>query len=626
MAQDYWQGVLDSRVSRRRGMAAVGAGAAGAAFLAACGGSDSSSGGSDTSGATGDKSGLITKPADTTKSAKRGGTLKFFTGSEPAHLDVQLDQASMNQHKNMVYGHFVNEKAGILKPPSYEEHVGEMMQSWEWSPDRLQLTFKMRENVKWHNKPPVNGRVMDTDDIVNSWQRFAARGTDRSFLVNQANPDAPVLSVSATDAKTIVFKLKEPVVFLLAALTPTQTGKPNIIPKETDRGFDILQDMIGTGPFMLDKYTPTVGFTYKRHPEYWDKDFPLVDQIDAPILREYSQGLAQLKAGALHTYSYSPTDRVRNEDILPMKKEVPELKLYSAEPSATTVRSLVFGWLPSESNKPFKDERVRQAISMTWDRDAYVEAFKNTDRFKAEGLPVNSYWNTALPPAYGRWWLDPKGKDFGPNAKYFQRDIAEAKKLLAAAGYANGLDVTSSYIGGTQLGSDFQRQCSVTDEFAKEAGFRVKVNIIDYTSQYLSTYRDGNGKYEGWLYRAGGSPATDATAYFSTLFHSKYGGPGFLGFDAAGKGDFSGDPALESMLNKARVEMDADKRRSLVHDMQRHLAKAAYAIPHEPGDATIFYLAWPALQNFQVFQGDRRGTTAAVFSWWLDETQAPFKR
>ena len=422
MANDYWHRILDSRVSRRRGMAAVGASAAAAAFLAACGGSDSGSGGKSDSGA-GDKSGLITKPVDTTKSAKKGGTLKFFTGAEPAHLDVQMDQVAMNQHKNMVYGHFVNDKAGVLKPPTYEEVVGEMMQSWEWSPDRLTLTFKMRDGVKWHNKAPVNGRVMDTEDVLFSWQRFATKGTDRSFLVNSANPNAPVLSVTAPDSKTIQFKLKEPVVFLLAALTPTQTGKPNIIPKETEKTFDIRQDMIGTGPFVLDKYTPTVGFTYKRNPDYWDKDFPLVDSVELPIVREYAQALAQLKAGNLHAYAYDTNNRVRNEDILPMKKEVPELKLYSAEPTATTVRSVVWGWPNTDANKPFKDERVRQAFSMTWDRDAYVSAFKNVDKFKADGLPVNAYWNTALPAGLRPLVAGPQRQGLRP-----QRQVLPARR------------------------------------------------------------------------------------------------------------------------------------------------------------------------------------------------------
>src|SRR5690606_1622268 len=346
----------------------------------------------------------------------------------------------------------------------------------------------------------------------------------------------------------------EPVVFLLAALTPTQTGKPNIIPKETDSTFDIRSDMIGTGPFMLDEYTPTVGFKYKRNPDYWDKDWPLVDELEVPIITQYPQAIAQLRAGCIYSYAYSNTSTVQAKDLLPLKREVQEILLYASEPTATTVRSLVFGWLPTEENKPFKDERVRQAISMTWDREAYVGAFTNADNFLAEGLPVTSYWNTQLPPAYGRWWLDPRDDDFGENAKYYQFNVEEAKKLLEAAGYPDGIEVTSSYIGGPQLGADFQRQVGLTEEFAAAAGIKVNVNVIDYTSQHLTQYRAANGKYDGWLYRAGGSPATDATAYLSTLFHSKYGGPGFLGFDANGTGDGSGDPVLEDLLNEARIE------------------------------------------------------------------------
>src|SRR5690606_25360074 len=230
-----------------------------------------------------------------------------------------------------------------------------MMESWEFSPDRLQVTFKLRKGVKWHNKPPVNGRDLDVQDVIFSWERHVAKGTDRSFLSNEVNPNAPVLSVTATDNDTIVWTLREPVVFLLAALTPTQTGKPNIIPKETDSTFDIRSDMIGTGPFMLDEYTPTVGFKYKRNPDYWDKDWPLVDELEVPIITQYPQPIAQLRAGGIYSCAYSNTATVQAEDLLPLKREVPEILLYASEPTATTVRSLVFGWLPTEENKPFKD-------------------------------------------------------------------------------------------------------------------------------------------------------------------------------------------------------------------------------------------------------------------------------
>src|SRR5689334_887522 len=120
MQGSYWNSVLNNRLNRRRALAATGGLGAAAAFLAACGGGDSKS---DDGG---NKSSLVTDPVDTTKQAKRGGTLKWFAGNEPAHLDVQLDQAPMNQHKNMVYGHLVNVAAGLNKPPSFEGVAPEM--------------------------------------------------------------------------------------------------------------------------------------------------------------------------------------------------------------------------------------------------------------------------------------------------------------------------------------------------------------------------------------------------------------------------------------------------------------------------------------------------------------------
>src|SRR6478736_570009 len=90
---DYWRKVLDQRLGRRRALVATGGFAAGAAFLAACGGGDDK-GSSGSSGALSpgdatkpDKSGLIAKPEDTSKSAKRGGAYKWSSNSEPLHFD-----------------------------------------------------------------------------------------------------------------------------------------------------------------------------------------------------------------------------------------------------------------------------------------------------------------------------------------------------------------------------------------------------------------------------------------------------------------------------------------------------------------------------------------------------------
>jgi peptide/nickel transport system substrate-binding protein len=528
---------------------------------------------------------------------------------------VQIVLNPLTPMKNFVYSNLVQYEPGYQGPPDYSNVLPDLAESWEWSPDQLQLTFKIRQGVKWHNKPPINGRALDVEDIAFTWDRWSKIGNDRASIANSANPNAPVLSVTAPDSRTIVWKLKEPLVYLIQTIARHTAGWFGIVPKEVESGFDIRRQMIGTGAFTLENYTPSVGFTFRRNPEYYDKTAPYLDQIDTPIILEYAQGLAQLKAGNIYTYS------VRSEDILSVKRDIPDLKIFQSLPSGFNAGStLGFGWLPAGSS-PFVDERVRQAASMAYDRDLYIDAFNNVTPFQSEGLPVETYWYSSMNSAPG-WWLDPKDtKTFGPNAKYHSYDLAEAKKLLAAAGYANGLDVTSSYIAGTQLGADFQKTVEVREEMTRQAGFRTAANLVDYTQEYLPKYRDGQGKHEGWTYRSGVPSAQDAVAYFDWRFNSQ-GGAGFLGFDAAGKGDGSGDPQVDSLLLKARRELDTEKRKTLVQDLQRYLAKAMYCVL-APGTATGFTVAWPVLGNYNVFQGHRMGENS---NWWIDETQPPLKR
>ena len=122
------------------------------------------------------------------------------------------------------------------------------------------------------------------DDVLFSWERFTTRSSSRSGIANSANPQAPVLSLTATDPRTLVIKLKEPLVYALALFSSNSSGQVNIVPKETDTSLDIRNDMIGTGPFVLTSYTPSAGFVLKRDPNHWDKDAALVEQFDLPIV------------------------------------------------------------------------------------------------------------------------------------------------------------------------------------------------------------------------------------------------------------------------------------------------------------------------------------------------------
>ena len=81
------------------------------------------------------------------------------------------------------------------------------------------------------------------------------------------------------------------------------------------------------------------------------------------------------------------------------------------------------------------------------DREAFITAAHNTDRFASEGLPVQMFWEASIPRGvYEGWWLDPKDeKAFGPNAKNYVFDLAEAKKMIEAAGHKSPLEFDMVY-------------------------------------------------------------------------------------------------------------------------------------------------------------------------------------
>jgi peptide/nickel transport system substrate-binding protein len=306
--------------------------------------------------------------------------------------------------------------------------------------------------------------------------------------------------------------------------------------------------------------------------------------------------------------------------LLTVKREEPRILIYQNDFSANTTE-LTFGVLP-EGKSPFLDERVRQAYSMSWDRDAYLDTFNNVSNFSKEGLTVESRWNSVVSAKWDGIWLDPQGKDFGPNAKHFQHDIAEAKKLLAAAGYPSGFDTLSNYVGGPELFPD-KRTFAVLDAMAAEVGIRSKPNLIDYAKEYIPTIRDAQGQFEGWgTHTIAGAIATNISpvAAVAATYWPKSGAT-YKGFSSSGRNDKSGDPQLNALIERARLEQDVEKRRGVMKDLQRYMAKAMWGLLF-PGGATGFAMGWPALRNYRVFRGP---SVFTHYQLWVDESLPPFK-
>jgi peptide/nickel transport system substrate-binding protein len=616
MATNYWSKVLNRRVSRRRAIAATGGSAAAAAFLAACGGDDDggSTGGTGGSGSQG--SGLVTESVHTSSSAKTGGTMITTNPADPPHFDPHLLTLPAAMAVSLVFNKLLSVKPGI-KEISDGTIEPDMAESWEFSPDKLTLTMKIRKDAGTpSNQAPLNGRKLDSSDVVYSWDRWAATGSNRQDLVNSVNPAAPVVSLTATDANTIQIKLKEPISSILSGFSSQLQGQYFIMPKESD-SFDVRKTPIGAGAYYLSEYIPSSKLTYTRNPNSYDKNsYP--EKIETPIITESSQVIAQLVSGGIYAH-YTP---VPPDSVVQIKKDQPKIALYKTD--ITNVGASVFFGFKTGDKAPFKDERLRQAFSMAMDRDLYLDTFANISKFQADGLDVETKWNTAARPSdYKGWYLDPQSKDFGENAKFYEYNIAEAKKLMSAAGFPNGISMDSHEAAGTNYGLGYAPQVEVIHGMAAEAGFKFTRQQYQAPAPWNADFRDSRGFFDGIAFRLTPVPAEPGEGLFA--LYNKDGSLNY-GFDAEGKGvaskegPFIGDPTCDDLTKKMRTEFDGAKRIQHAHDLQKYLGKKQY-FHHSLGSATGFNVAWPVVQNFGVFNGLQWGYQ--VKRYWIDTTKAP---
>ena len=628
----YWS----NRVSRRRAIGTVGAGALGAAFLAACGGGSSDSGSKDSGGTkSSDKSGLIYEPQDSTASAKPGGTIKTFYTADILHFDALSSNSASTVNDVSVFTYPRMVKFGVTKyPKPHDGSVeGDAMESWEVSPDKLTLTFKMRQVMKWDPQAPTSGRTIDTKDILFSWEKFKKVNASAGNIAYDAtkSPGAAVESVTAPDDKTIVMKLKQPDGALLTLLAGWD--QLYIMPRESDGGFDPKTTVRGYGPFLLDDYRASAYTHWKKNPDYYVKGRPYYDRLERSLLPDLATRLAQFKAGNIHTDVVEQTQ----DNVVQLKKDVPQALLilgaggYGKNWNPVTSGNVYFGY---EGNSIFKDVRMRQALAMAMDREAFADVMENRANFQKDGLDNSVAWNSTLSPAWQGAYIDPTNeKEFGANAKYYKFDVGEAKKLVAAAGF-NNAEFDFYHNSEQNYGAGYARQVQIYSAMFSDIGLKPSQKGLPYAT-WLAQYHYG---YIPATYNAGQTKGftgiglgAERQRYTSVL--SVYGlthpeGDAFHGATPDGKDAVKGDPKLSDMLAKLRQETEKNKVNDGMKEVQKYLAQQMYFIP-KPSNSIPFTVWWPAIGNVGAYTSSPVGANRWAehnLQWWIDTTKAPFAK
>jgi peptide/nickel transport system substrate-binding protein len=508
---------------------------------------------------------------------KRGGTFRVRHHVQPVHFDPHQTIAfSTMMPLSYCMSRLLRVKAGPSVVPGTQPIEGDLAESWT-QPNETTYVFKLRKGVRWHPKPPVNGRELTADDVKYTYERF---------LATKGNPNRPALEsvdrIEVVDPHTVRFVLKEPFAWFLDNLASTSMW---IVAKESVEKFGDLkkpESAIGTGPWMLERYEPGTRIVYARNPNYFLPGLPYVDAVDVAIDTDPSAAFASFITGR---YDFGPEYGfvVRRSDLDLAMQKIPKLQ--------TRDYIVVFGgitWMKLDQ-EPFKDIRVRRALGMAGN---WREVLETNAWSQGKGSP-----NPAIPAAFREWsipidQLPPEGR------RLYEYDPAGAKRLLAEAGLPNGLKVPFETTPG--YGPDFIDAVQIALKNWKSAGIEADLKLKEYGAFVSSTIFGKFEKLAGGLFGA----TTDPDSYLRVYMPGQPLNAG--GVD---------DPKATEMNRLQRRTIDVTKRREILYDLQRYLSQQAYYL-YGPSVSAVG--AWmPYVRNYGPNIGHDVG--GRLMAAWLDK-------
>ncbi len=468
---------------------------------------------------------------------KRGGMLRV-RGRDPVHFDPHLTRNQRTQAVlSFVYSKLLRHKVGPDVRPGTFIVESDLAERWE-SPDDTTYIFHLRQGVKWHNKPPVNGRELVADDVKFTFDRF---------LTDKGNPERQLLEsvdrVEVVDRYTVKFVLHEPFVWLLNILA-SAICMWIIAPEVFEKYGDLkkVETAIGTGPFLLERYEPNVKIVFQRNPEYFRQGLPYVDGVEWLVLDDESTALAMYRTGQLDAGPGLQWD-VRQADLDSLKQSHPQLRYQDIQSNTKTVI-----WMRTDQ-PPFTDVRVRRAISHAIDRQGLIEAVW------MRGQP-----SPAIAPGLAEWSLPID--QLGEGAKYYRYDPQEARRLLAEGGHPQGFKTTLTATSG--YGRDLIDAAQMVQRDLKAVGIEAELKLQEYGAYQATT---GQGKFEGLAMGPyGGGWEPDSPLY----------GP-YTPDQPRNRGHVN-DPKLAAMVQEQRRLKDPEARDQLIFAIQRYAAEQQYYV------------------------------------------------
>ena len=471
--------------------------------------------------------------AEPAAAQKPGGILKFHNLDTPASISIHEEATRAALEPAMsIMNNLVLFKQDVPQN-SMSSIVPELATEWRWSEDGKELTFPLRQGVKWHD-----GKPFTAADVKCTMDLLMGTGPDKLRVNPRKSWYRNVESVTTRGDYEVTLHLKQPQPALLALLA---SGWSPVYPCHV-KAADMRQHPIGTGPFKFVEFKPNEYIKVTRNPDYWKKDRPYVDGVEYVIMREVAPRNLAFFAGKF-------------DGLLGVSP--PTLKDFKAQaPQAvcqTTAVNVPRTMLINMHKPPFDNIELRQAMTLAIDRQAFVDIINKG---------VGGYGaTTMLPPPEGVWGMPP---DMLSSLPGYSPDVAknrtEARKIMAKLGYGPDKRLVTKL--STRNIPAWRDPAVLLSSQLKEIYIDTELDIVDTSQWYPKVMRKD--------YTIGAVPMESGVDDPDQMFYEN-----FYSGAARNYADYS-DPEFDKLVDRQSMEANPEKRKQIVWQAERKLAEAAF--------------------------------------------------
>jgi len=464
---------------------------------------------------------------------KSGGVLRVQHWDSPASMSI-LEEATysvvvpiMGVMNNLVLydQHVAQNSMQTIKP--------DLADSWSWSEDGTELTFKLHQGVKWHD-----GKAFTAKDVVCTWDLLLGKSADKLRINPRKAWYHNVDRLSANGDHEVTFHLQHPQPALLTLLA---SGYSPIYPCHVTPA-QMRQHPIGTGPFKFVEYKPNEYIKVGRNADYWKPGRPYLDGIDYIIVPNRSTAVLGFTAGQFDvTWPFSITIPLLKDVQNQAPKAVCQLRTNNG-----TVNLLL-----NRDKPPFDNADLRNALALAIDRKSFVDIL-------TEGQ--GKIGAAMLPPPAGLWGMPEEMlhtiPGYDPDV---QKNRAQAREIMQKLGY--GPDKHLEVKVSTRNVATFRDPAVILIDQLKEIGVDGVLETIETANWHSKVTR----KDYSIALNATGSGVDDPDQQF------------YENYACGSARNYSGycNPELDKKFDEQSMMTDQEARKKLVWEIDKRLQEDA---------------------------------------------------